>query len=220
MLAAGVASSMAQSNVYSLNVVGYVNLPLTNALTLVANQLDADGTGTNNLMTNVLNGVPGGTSVYKWFAASNTFAIYNYTTRGGWSGPGGYPAPAVLSLNPGEACFVGLPGTPYNTTITTVGQVLQGSWTNSLTPGGFNMVSSTFPLSSVITNTANGGIGYTPTGGDSVYIWDNTLTPPGYDIYNYTTRGGWSPSAPSISVGQGFFLNTLATSWANSFTVQ
>ena len=31
-LAAGTAASMAQSNVYSLNIVGYVNVPLTSGV--------------------------------------------------------------------------------------------------------------------------------------------------------------------------------------------
>ena len=44
---------MAQ-NVYSLNVVGYINIPLVEGFNLVANQLDFDGTGLNNTPANVL----------------------------------------------------------------------------------------------------------------------------------------------------------------------
>src|ERR1700730_12330845 len=40
LMAAGVATSMAQSNVYSLNVVGYINITFpANKYTLTANQL-------------------------------------------------------------------------------------------------------------------------------------------------------------------------------------
>ncbi len=45
-LAAGAVSSMAQSNVYSLNIVGYVNVPLVTGFNLIANPLD---NGTNDL---------------------------------------------------------------------------------------------------------------------------------------------------------------------------
>src|ERR1700691_3524535 len=52
LVAAGVASSMAQSNVYSLNIVGYVNIPVTKGnLYLLENPFD---TGTGNNITNVV----------------------------------------------------------------------------------------------------------------------------------------------------------------------
>src|SRR5258707_15596446 len=38
--AAGMATSMAQT-VYSVNIVGYINLPIVHGLSLVANQLNA-----------------------------------------------------------------------------------------------------------------------------------------------------------------------------------
>ena len=69
LLAAGVATSMAQvSNVYSVNVVGYVNLNLTNGLNLISNPLDAVGNGgaASNTIANVFGVVPDGTQVYKF----------------------------------------------------------------------------------------------------------------------------------------------------------
>src|SRR3954470_8755678 len=54
-LAAGAATSMAQSNVYSLNVVGYYNVPVpANQLVLVANQLNT----TNNTIAGLIQGPP------------------------------------------------------------------------------------------------------------------------------------------------------------------
>jgi len=47
-LAAGLVTSQAQP-VYSANVVGYMNVPLPSGQYIsMANQLDFDGTGTNN----------------------------------------------------------------------------------------------------------------------------------------------------------------------------
>jgi len=203
LLAAGVASSMAQSNVYSVNVVGYINLNLTNGYTMVANQLDFDGTGTNNTIQGVFsNSLPTGSSVYKF--VSGAFQSFSYG-RGGWSGN--------ASMNPGEGVFVFCPSA---VTITTVGTVLQGTSTNVLS-GGYSMVSSVAPLSGAIDSTGNGGLNYTPSTADAVYLWD----PVGQAYVTYTHgRGGWSPSSPVISVGQGIFLSSPNTSWVNTFTVQ
>jgi len=206
LLAAGVASSMAQSNVYSVNVVGYVNLSLTNGLNLVANQLDFDGTGTNNTIIGVFsNSLPTGSFVYKF--VSGTFQTYGFS-RSGWS-----PNTTGVSLNPGEACFVSV-GAP--TTVTTVGQVLQGPLTNTLS-GALTLVSSVAPLSGAVDSTGNGGLNYTPTTSDFVYLWNTTNQ--NYTTYGHS-RSGWSPNSPVLSVGQGFFLSTPQTSWVNTFTVQ
>jgi hypothetical protein len=57
-------SSQAQG-VYSQNIVGYVNIPLTNGvLALVAPALDLDGTGTNNTVASVFSTPAIGDTVY------------------------------------------------------------------------------------------------------------------------------------------------------------
>lgn len=70
-VAAGVASLKAQSNVYSLNVVGYVNVNLPAGFNMIQNPLD-DGAG--NIVTNCFDNMskglgvslPPGTSLYPW----------------------------------------------------------------------------------------------------------------------------------------------------------
>jgi hypothetical protein len=205
-MAAGVASSMAQSNVYSLNVVGYVNLNLTNGLNLVSNPLDFDGTGTNNTIIGVFsNTLPSGSIVFKFVAGNFNSYLYG---RGGWAGN-----TTGVSLNPGEACFVEVSAP---TTVTTVGQVLQGTTTNVLS-GALSLVSSISPLSGQVDSTGNGGLNYTPTSNDIIFLWD----PVGQAYVTYLHgRGGWSPSDPVLAVGQGFFLNTPNATWVNTFTVQ
>ena len=62
-LVAGVATSMAQSNVYSLNVVGYYNVPVTaNQYVMIANQLNT----TNNTIGSLLPNGPIGANLLKW----------------------------------------------------------------------------------------------------------------------------------------------------------
>src|SRR6267378_4268086 len=70
-LAAGVVSSMAQSNVYSLNVVGYVNKPFKNGLyTLVSNPLN----GTNNTLNTILPNAPNFSKINLWDTALQDFS--------------------------------------------------------------------------------------------------------------------------------------------------
>ena len=66
ILAAGIASSMAQANVYSLNVVGYVNVTVQGggAYNLIANPLNNT---TGNTLTNIFSGPQSPSSqVLKW----------------------------------------------------------------------------------------------------------------------------------------------------------
>lgn len=199
---------MAQSNVYSLNVVGYINLTIVPGLNCVANQLDADGTGTNNTLTNIFgSSLNPGSTVYKFVNGTPNAYTYSHGNFGGAAG---------VSLNPGEGCFV-YSTASSNITVTTVGQVLQGTWTNNLTPP-LTLVSSIAPLSGTIDSTGNGGLGYVPAPGDTLYIWDNTLTPPGYDAYTYSH--GHFGTDPILQPGEGLFIDSGNTAWTNTFTVQ
>ena len=97
---------MAQApNVYSVNVVGYVNLPLTNGFNLIANPLDGAGSGTatSNTITTVFGSqLPSLTQVYKF--ANGTFGTSDQYLAGvGWLGGG------TITFNPGEGLFVSVP---------------------------------------------------------------------------------------------------------------
>ncbi len=209
-LAAGALSSQAQSNVYSLNVVGYVNVQLTNGFNMIGNPLDLDGTGTNNTIVGVFGtSLPSGSAIYK-FVGSSFSGFYGYTTRGGWTGNS--------SLNPGEGVMVQIPGTVPPTNFTFVGQVLQGSQTNQYIAPGFTVLSSKIPLSGGLQTVLQ----YTPANADAVSIYEQSLNAGlgGYATYTYSTRGGWAGGEPQISPGVGFFLSTTSTTWVQNFTVQ
>ncbi len=211
---------MAQ-NVYSLNVVGYVNIPLIEGFQLIANQLDFDGTGTNNTTVNVLgtNTVPVGTTVYTWSGTKYNIASLAKSKTGvvAWN--------ATNTLAPGEGAWVnvptgGLTGTSSN--LTTVGQVDQGALVNTHVPaaGGYSLVSSMIPLAGGLQTV----LGYSnPQVGDQVYQW--SITQGKYVINSFTkSKTGvlaWTPAEPSIAVGEGFWLNSQAGGvWSNYFTVQ
>jgi hypothetical protein len=222
-LAAGILNSQAQ--VYSANVVGYVNIPVTpNAFKLVDPALDVDGTGTNNTILSLLStNLATGTFVYVFNGTGYDILNYAPLTRGGspvWSLNG--TNASTYPLNPGEGFWV---LDPSDTNIVEAGTVLQGSLTNKYVPptGVFNLVASQVPLSGGVTTT----LGYTPTQGDFIYLYNGS----GYDIYNYAplTRGGspvWSLNGvadePQISIGQSFWLlpASATPSWNVNFTVQ
>jgi hypothetical protein len=63
--AAGVATSMAQGAVYSVNAVGYVNTPLVAGFNLVSNPLN-NTAANGNTIESLFAGVPDGTQVYKF----------------------------------------------------------------------------------------------------------------------------------------------------------
>jgi hypothetical protein len=202
-LAAGVMSSHAQ--VYSQNIVGYVNVPLTAGYNLIANQLDADGTGTNNTVATVFpNGLPNKTTVSVWNGSG--YNIAEYFTSSGWSGV----TPAVTAgLQPGTGFFLKVPAA---TNITLVGNVITGTNTYPVI-SGYNILAPSAPVAGTLDTTNN----FKPNNKDIVDVWNGS----GYNIYEYFTSGGWSPSDPQLVVGQAIFLkSTTSTNWTQILNVQ
>jgi hypothetical protein len=227
--AASVISSQAQ--VYSQNIVGYVNINLTNGvLANIAPALDLDGTGTNNTVSTVFTTPSIGDNVYVFNGTGYTILSYKavgtghpvvYTTN--WFV--GVTASASFPINPGESVFY-LPAA--NQTVTEVGTALTGTNTNPNFPtaGNLGLVSSVFPISGGLTSVLD----YKPNVGDNVYAYNGT----GYTIYSYKAVGtghpvvyttnwfiGVTPSEPVISVGQGFWIQpAAANSWTEVLNVQ
>jgi hypothetical protein len=212
-LAVGAITSQAQ--VYSQNVVGYVNFNLTNGFNLINNPVDFDGTGTNNnVQTFFGTNMPVGSIVYTYSTSGATFLAANYvSTKTGkiWSGN----TNAVnKALNIGGAVFV---STPTPVSLTAVGTVIQG--TNIVALGsGYNMVSSVPPIGGDIQTNLN----FIPHVGDVVYTWNPGTQLYGASSYVSTKSGAkWNPSAPVIGVGQGVFISTTATTgWTNILVIQ
>jgi hypothetical protein len=91
---------------------------------------------------------------------------------------------------------------------------------------GTNYLGSLLPLSGAISSSLQ----YAPNAGDVVHLWSAH----GIQFFNsYTntnsTAGGWSPSQPGISVGEGFILDAAQTNvwvqdaypcvWATNFII-
>jgi len=224
-VAAGVASSMAQSNVYSLNIVGYVNVAVPQGFSILSNPLD-DGLNDGNLISSVLSNTntPDQSEAFIYtpaggFAVTETYFAASGGTPGQWF-------PATSSLPPGAGFFY---FSPSPTNITFVGQIAAGTYTNKLAANAFNLVGSIVPEALPV---GQPGVANTlqlqVSDQDGVYTFNQAT---GYDTSTFFggPSGGWfdsgvagggSTNGPTIAVGQGFFLLSPAGgNWVQTFSV-
>ena len=183
-LTLGIACSQAQ--VYSQNVVGYINQVIPVGFSMAANQLDS---GTNTIAT-LLPSPNQGTHVYKFVGPG--YATANYHNPGGWND-------ATMTLNPGEGVFIYNPG-PNPMTNAFVGTVLQGNFTNSV-PAGFTLQSYVVPISGPISTV----LGYPVASGD---IFTYGIIPIRNMIYIIiTVVHGVFFGEPTVNVGQSLIYS-------------
>lgn len=206
IIAAGALSSQAQ-NVYSLNVVGYVNKSFPAfQFVMVNNPLQA---ADNNLST-IIPAAPDGTTVFKWSVGLQDL---DPTTSTFVVGPGWTPD---LAVAPGEGFFV---SSSEDFTNTFVGEVRQGDLTTALV-GNFNFeaIGSQVPIGGSITDVM---AGYPAADGDTVYPWSVSAQDLDPITSTYVVGPGWTP-AINIAVGDGFFLSRVdgPVNWVRNFTVQ
>ncbi len=198
----GVAAlpSFAQTNVYSVNAVGYVQISFPQGqYKLFANPLNT----TNNSIGSLIKNAPDFSNLYKWNGTAYQTATYA-SFLGGWDQP-------AITLNPGEGAFFNANG-PFTNTF--VGEVLQGSLSNSV-PVGYSIRSSQVPQAGPVSAVL---------GLSNLSDFDNLYqyTPGvGYTTYTYASfLGGWNPSEPNLAVGEAVFLNTAAgAQWNRTFSV-
>ena len=216
IIAAGVASSQAQSNVYSLNVVGYVNTVIAGggSYSLIANPLNNT---VSNSQTNLFKGLPGsqdGANILKWdvntFDFQGTVPTYG-TFSSAWD--------IAVALPVGEGFFYVNPGSTFTNTF--VGEVVQGSFARPVVGGGsYNAIGSSVPVAGSFTN-AIGGLA--PTDGDNILVWDVAAfdfqgTVPTYGTFS----SAWDITALNVKVGEGMFYvrQGANATWTRNFTVQ
>jgi hypothetical protein len=226
-VAAGLASSMAQSNVYSLNVVGYYNLPVAqNQLVMIANQLNTTNNTLNSVLFPANPASADGSAVFKYNGGYTTYDFDGYdstpTFPNGYWELNGVPDTST-TLNPGEGVFY----RPFSaTTLTFVGEVLQGSLANTV-PHGLAMRSSMVPQQGMITTD----LGAPAEDSDNLFLYNGGYTVYDYDGYDSAPghpNGYWELNGilnePTINVGQAFFYlknpANVSTSWVRNFTVQ
>jgi hypothetical protein len=226
--ALGSVSVMAQTNVYSLNVVGYINEVVYPAYNIIACPLVCSPDNTLNTLLNNSNGV------------YNSWALYFYSPTAGYTINQGVPT--FLSpdgsgwslgsstnfgccINPGQGVFALNPAST-SVTNTFVGTVPSGLVTNSIAPG-YNLISSIVPMVGDL--YSNGVSQFTNSNpGDTIYIYTGS-SQQYTEIYSalptFITGNSdvWPnpPGDPTTSfVGEGFFyLNgqSSALNWVEDF---
>ena len=226
-----VSAIYSQAQVYSQNIVGYVNIPETGGqFSLEEPPLDLDGTGTNNTLATLYPTPTIGDQAYIYSAGA--FLSYTYQSK-----PASHGNPASTNwvdgtgavanstpLNVGQGVFF----LPFiNKTNTYVGQVMSGFLTNNYTPAAnaFAIVSSVVPIAGGVTATLN----YQPAINDTIFTFDGT----NYSSFTYSFKpashgnpastnwvdGTGAVNQPNISVGQSFWLNPVTTPvWSQTYT--
>jgi len=201
-LVMGLASSNAQ--VYSANVVGYYNTTLTAAggYTLIGNQLVNP---TTNDVATLLATMPNKTTVETWNGSS-----FDSTSKGG-----GVWSPTDPAISVGQGFFVITPAASGPLTNTFLGAVVVNagaSVTNTYALGTYNLIASPIPYTGQLSDTSNINLGTLPNK-TTIQTWNGTS-------FDSTSKGGgvWSPTDPTIGVGQGFFL--VAPAAASATLVQ
>jgi hypothetical protein len=200
ILAAGVATTMAQSNVYSLNVVGYYNVPVAaGQKIMVGNQLHT----TNDTLVGV---IPAPGPGAQFFTFNGGFTTYTFDDLDlVWN--------ANTPLPPGAGgFFLAAPAT----TLTFVGEVPQGSLTNTL-PAGIKVIrTSIVPQLGGVTSA----LGLPAEAGDQLFQFSGGFSTFTFDDLDLI----WTPREPTNAVGGAFFYTkfpgSTATRWIRNFTVQ
>lgn len=198
----------AQTDVFSLNVVGYYNVPLSPGWNLMAVQLAQ----TNYNANIILNGqAVDGSLLYRFNPSSQSYYdAGTYLTNVGWYPLSGNTNDSTLNLPLGEGFFI---WTPQNWTATIVGEVIQGTLINPL-PANYSIKASIVPQAGKLQTD----LYFLPEVGDEVSRWIS----PAFTDYDYVP-GFWDPDEPSLNVGEGFFLwspDPGPRIWTRNFIVQ
>jgi len=196
ILMAGLASSSAQ--VFSVNVVGYVNKSLTTGFNLVANPLS---NGDNNLQT-VIPSAEDESTVYVFNGTGYQSDSY-LGFLGGWT--------ENFDLSPGVGFFF---DAQSDSTLTFVGEVEQGTLDVNL-PEGFSLAGSRVPTDGSLST-----MGFPAVDGLTVYKFVDG----GFTSSSYLGFLSAFDTDLALGVAEGFFVEVPAgageVTWSRDFSVQ
>jgi hypothetical protein len=206
-LLVGDLSMMAQSGVYSSNIVGYATVSIPPGYSLLANPLSAGITNGANEIMPVLDGE----AILTWNGLFFNEVMYD-SGVGGWVQADDITPALPPSLPPGEGFFFFNPN-PTATNFTFVGQVVPGpSSTNYLRiQGGYSLIGS--PLPATVAEITNTPVNLPILDGMQILKWsgsayvetmyDSGASPtPGWVKADDTTP----TTAPAYDIGEGFFF--------------
>ncbi|HUR45115.1 MAG TPA: immunoglobulin domain-containing protein [Candidatus Saccharimonadales bacterium] len=193
-----VTSATAQVTVNELFLTagGYMNLTVQPGYSLYGSQLA--GYGTNQTVKDQVLFVHDGSTLFK--LDGNGFIANNFLD--GWSLPD-----QIFTL--GEGWYFNNPG-PESYNISTLGNAPGIHLVNQL-PAGHSVCASIIPQSGPLSSSLN----FPTTFGAKVFLFDRVTET--YSVY-MVGEEGWSPSEPSVAVGQAFWVKEpYAKDWARDF---
>jgi hypothetical protein len=198
----------------SSNIVGYTKVSLNSGLNLIGNTLDNKA---GNKIADVIPSVPDGTTVYLF--NGTTFGSTQFLANDPENPSAGGIWTADATLAPGTGFFI---ETASATTVTFVGEVLQGALSNPI-PAGLSIKSSQVPQAAALDT-----LGLVAGDGDTVFYYKGAA---GYDSFQFLANDPANPSAggiwtttdnaaPQLAVGQAVFYSSAGQStWNRTFTV-
>jgi len=227
----GSVSVMAQTNVYSLNAVGYINVTIAPGFNIISCPLITSPDNTVGTVLNNSNGALTGDVVYFWNPASAAYTSDSAraigTAKGQTTNASGWVSGTNLA-SPGVGFWFDSAATS-NTTLTFVGTVPSGSITNTLV-AGFNLVGSVVPMSgdlcsnsiSALTNFNIGDNIYTYNIATAAYSEFTSVVAGSKASSPNTYHSNWTVAGdPTVTnVGQGFWYDaTAAVNWVENYSV-
>ena len=183
-------ASISSSAQQSCNVVGYVDQTMPAGYSMHCNPLNAN----DNRISAVLPSMADGDTLWKWDDATQQWMTSNVFIPGyGWSDPS-------MILAPGEGFLMDLGA---GETHSFVGEVSQGYSVNPV-PNLLSIRSSIVPQAGRVMTDLHLPV----INGDTV----NRMINGSYTTYTYSA-GAWSPSEPSVSIGESFWNDKNVGFW-------
>lgn len=184
------------SQVFSQNIVGYINLELYAGNNWVGNPLASSD---DTLATIFQPGVPEGTSFAEWNPATQQYlppSVYDTTT--GWS--------INYSWGYGQGGLLNTPSPFLNTFVGTVwpGLDINGPFIPPLVTGGAQLLACVIPIQATFYDV----MGRDPQNGDSVTTLDGPSQSTTTTVFE---NGLWSEGIPLLNVGQAAIFGNSAS---------
>jgi hypothetical protein len=202
LVALSFAAESATAQVYSQNIVGYVNTVFNVGDTLFENPLATQNN--SDTLANLFSTAPDGTTISLWDATTASFDATSEYTNGNWT--------IDFTLTPGTGARL---STLAAFTNTFVGDVLDhdGSELTNLNftlppvfsgSGGTYLLGDKAPVADTGTNIFLNILGRLPNVGEQITTLDNLAQT--YTTSTYLGNGNWD-HLPELGVGQAAFLN-------------
>jgi hypothetical protein len=202
LVALSFAAESATAQVYSQNIIGYVNTVFNVGDTLFENPLESENS--SDTLNNLFSVVPDGTTISLWDSTTAAFDSTSEYTNGNWT--------IDFTLEPGTGARLNAPAAFTNTFI---GDVLNhdgSELTNEdLTlppvfsgPSGIYLLGDKAPVANTGTNIFLNILGRLPNVGEQITTLDDLAQI--YTTSTYLGNGNWD-NLPELGVGGAAFFD-------------